>query len=115
MAKELSEKGRDYIIMKNYDIDSTKRLFHAIASIESEEECRAFFEDVCTFKEISDMAQRFDTALLLDKGYNYQKIGEKVGISTATISRVSRCLNYGSGGYRSVIDRVGCEVDTDEI
>lgn len=103
------------IEMKNYDNESTKRLFHAITSIETEDECRAFFEDICTIKEIVDMAQRFDTALLLDGGYNYQKIGEKVGISTATISRVSRCLNYGSGGYRAVIDRVGKEVNIDEI
>ena len=101
--------------MKNYDKDSTKRLFAAIMSLHTEEEYRAFFEDVCTIKEIVDMAQRFDTALLLDGGYNYQQIGEKVGISTATISRVSRCLNYGSGGYRKVIDRVRKEVDIDEI
>ena len=101
--------------MKSYDNESTKRLFHAIISLKTEEECRAFLEDVCTINEIVDMAQRFDTALLLDKGYNYQQIGEKVGISTATISRVSRCLNYGSGGYRTVIDRVKGEVDIDEI
>ncbi|MBR6917398.1 MAG: hypothetical protein IKN38_04370 [Clostridia bacterium] len=92
--------------MKNYETESTTRLFHAITSIKTEEECRAFFEDICTIKEIVDMAQRLDTAFLLDGGYNYQKIGETVGISTATISRVSRALNYGSGGYRTIIDRL---------
>lgn len=101
--------------MKNFDSESKKRLFHAILSLKTEEECAAFFEDVCTIKEIEDMAQRFDTALLLDKGCNYQQIGERIGVSTATISRVNRCLNYGSGGYRRVIDRIGGEVDTDGI
>ncbi len=101
--------------MKNFDNESTKRLYHALTSLRTEEECRAFLEDVCTIKEIVDMAQRFDTALLLDGGYNYQQIGEKVGISTATISRVSRCLNYGSGGYRTVIDRVKEDIKIDEI
>ncbi len=101
--------------MKKFDNDTTKRLFHALMALKTEEEFRAFFDDVCTIKEIVDMAQRFDTALLLDAGCNYQQIGERVGISTATISRVSRCLNYGAGGYRTVIDRVKGEVDLDEI
>ena len=101
--------------MKYYDDKSTKRLFKAVLALKNEEECRAFFEDVCTIKEIVDMAQRFDTALLLDEGFNYQQISDKVGISTATISRVSRCLNYGSGGYRTMIDRVKKEVKVDEI
>ena len=101
--------------MKNYDEKAIGRLFRAIASIEDEKECRAFFEDVCTIKEIVDMAQRFDTALLLNSGCNYQEICERVGVSTATISRVSRCLNYGDGGYKKIIDRIGKGVDLDEI
>ena len=52
------------------------------------------------------MTQRLDTAFLIDKGISYQKISEQIGVSTATISRVSRCLNYGAGGYRAVIDRM---------
>ncbi|MBQ7715378.1 MAG: TrpR-like protein [Clostridia bacterium] len=92
--------------MKNYDAASSDRLFKAILSLKNEEEVRKFLEDVCTLKEIADMAQRLDAAILLDQGCNYQKIGETVGISTATISRVSRCLNYGPGGYRTVIDRL---------
>ena len=81
-------------------------LFKAILSLKNEEEVRKFLEDVCTVKEIADMAQRLDAAILLDQGCNYQQIGETVGISTATISRVSRCLNYGPGGYRTVIARL---------
>ena len=68
--------------------------------------------DICTIKEILDLAQRLDTAILLDKGYSYQKITEKVDVSTATIGRVSKCLNYGSGGYRTAIDRLNASEDT---
>ncbi|MBO7215956.1 MAG: hypothetical protein J6V84_03055, partial [Clostridia bacterium] len=68
------------------------------------EECHKFFEDVCTIKEVQDMAQRLDAAILLEQGVNYQTISQQVGISTATISRVSRCLNYGNGGYKAAID-----------
>lgn len=85
--------------------DSLDRLFRVILSLKTLEECYALFDDVCTIKELQDMAQRMDTAFLLDEGMNYQNISKKIGISTATISRVSRCLNYGSGGYRAAIDR----------
>ena len=90
---------------KNNRKESVDRLFDVILSLKDKEECAAFFDDVCTIKEISDMAQRLDTAFLIDEGLNYQAISEKIGVSTATISRVSRCLNYGPGGYRAVIDR----------
>ena len=92
--------------MKNHhNAASIDRLFDVILSLKDHEECRAFFDDVCTIKEITDMAQRLDTAYLIDEGLSYQAISEKIGVSTATISRVSRCLNYGAGGYRAVIDR----------
>ena len=97
--------------MADYHTPSTARLFRTIAGITDPEECRAFFEDLCTIKEIQDMAQRLDTAVLLDQGLSYQKITEKVGVSTATISRVSRCLNYGTGGYQLVIDRIGDDAE----
>lgn len=92
--------------MPVYHSESIQNLFRAIASIQTPEECEAFLEDLCTIKELQDMAQRFDTAILLSEGRNYQEIAGKVGISTATISRVSRCLNYGSGGYRAAIDNL---------
>ncbi len=90
--------------MQKYRNENMDRLFEAIAKLESVEECYDFFEDLCTIKEIQDMAQRFYTAILLDKGESYQAISEKVGTSSATISRVNHCLNYGSGGYRKAID-----------
>jgi len=92
--------------MYNYKSESTDRLFQTILRLRSLEECYAFFDDLCTIKEIKDMAQRLDGAVMLDGGANYQAIVEKIGLSTATISRISRCLNYGSGGYRTAIDRM---------
>jgi len=92
--------------MKPIHNESADRLFDAILSLRDREECRAFFDDICTIKEITDMAQRLDTAFLIDDGVSYQKISERIGVSTATISRVSRCLHYGAGGYRTVIDRM---------
>ena len=85
---------------------SADRLFEAILSLKNVDECYDFFEDICTIKEVKDMCQRLDTAFLIDEGISYQKISEQIGVSTATISRVSRCLNYGAGGYRAVIDRL---------
>ena len=86
--------------------ESIDRLFQSILTLESLEECYDYFSDLCTVKEIQDMAQRFDTAVLLRQGASYQEIAQQVGISTATIGRVSRALNYGSGGYRTVIGRL---------
>lgn len=92
--------------MAEYKNTLTDKLFETIALISTPEECAAFFEDVCTIKEILDMAQRLETARLLESGMSYQKIAEKSGVSTATISRVNRCLNYGSGGYRMAIEKL---------
>ncbi len=92
--------------MTKLHTDSVDRLFEAVLSLESVEECYRFFEDICTIKEVLEMAQRLDTAILLDEGKNYQTISQEVGISTATISRVNKCLVYGSEGYRLAIDRL---------
>ena len=85
------------------------RLFKAILSLETEEECAAFFEDICTIKEIQDLTQRLEVAEMLNRGEKYQTIEEMTGASTATISRVNKCLNYGSGGYKTVIERLDKE------
>jgi len=85
---------------------SVDRLFQSILNLKTVDECYAYFEDLCTVKELQDMAQRLDTAVLLSQGVSYQKIAETVSVSTATIGRVSRCLNYGSGGYRTAICRL---------
>ena len=85
---------------------SLDRLMEAILKLETKEECVRFFEDLCTVKELLDMAQRLDVAALLREGVNYQTISQQVNVSTATISRVSRCLNYGAGGYGIALDRL---------
>ena len=101
--------------MQNYFSGSMNDLFRSIMLLKSEEECRAFFEDLCTIKELQDMAQRLETARLLFEGRNYQEISREVGISSTTISRVSRCLNYGKGGYETVISRLGGREKKDEV
>ncbi|MBO4343044.1 MAG: TrpR-related protein YerC/YecD [Clostridia bacterium] len=92
--------------MRSFKTASTDRLFKVIADLKTVEECYDFFEDLCTIKEIQDMSQRLDTAILLSTGKSYQKIAEEISVSTATISRVNKCLEYGSGGYRAVIDKI---------
>ncbi len=89
--------------MHNLHCESVDRLFQTILNLQTLEDCYAYFEDICTIKEILDMSQRLDTAILLSKGLSYQKIAEQVEVSSATIGRVSKCLNYGSGGYRKAI------------
>lgn len=83
--------------------DLTDQLFKAILSLRTEEECYQFFEDVCTVSEIKAMAQRLEVAKMLDQGCIYDTIVEKTGASTATISRVKRCLVYGEDGYNNVL------------
>ena len=85
---------------------SVDRLFQTILNLQTVEDCYAYFEDLCTIKEIRDMAQRLDTAILLSQGLSYQKIAQQVKVSSATIGRVSKCLNYGTGGYKKAIERL---------
>ena len=87
----------------------TDLLMKAILTLRSEEDAYRFFEDLCTIKELQDMAKRLETAELLSKGESYQTISERTGVSAATINRVSRCLNYGDGGYRRALERLAEE------
>jgi TrpR-related protein YerC/YecD len=80
-------------------------LFEGILSLGSVEECYNFFEDLCTITELRAMAQRFQVAKMLDEGQIYSDIVRETGASTATISRVNKCLVYGTDGYRTVLDR----------
>ena len=85
---------------------SLDQLFQAVLGLETLEDCYRFFEDVCTIKELQDLSQRFQIAVLLDQGLNYQTIAKEVDTSSTTISRVNTCLNYGSGGYRAALNRL---------
>ena len=93
--------------MENFHIETFDELFAAVLKLKSKEDCRKFFEDVCTIKELQDISQRLEVAKLLTDGKNYQEVSRLTGASTATISRVNKCLNYGSGGYKIVLDKNG--------
>ena len=87
--------------------DVTDKLFEAILTLENVEECYAFFEDICTVNEIKSLAQRLEVAKMLQQKKTYQDIQQITHASTATISRVNRCLSYGSDGYKLILERVG--------
>lgn len=89
-----------------YQNPATERLFRAILALQNVEECSAFFEDVCTIREILDIAQRLEVASMLKAGQSYNEITEKTGVSAATISRINRCLHYGTGGYKTALLRL---------
>lgn len=99
--------------MSNQRNEQLSQLYRAVLSLRSEEECRAFLEDLCTIQEVEDMRKRLEVARLLDGGVNYQEIGQQTGMSTATISRVNRSLRYGAEGYRLVLARLKGEDNTD--
>lgn len=98
--------------MERTSEESLLRLYRIIADIGSAAECEALLRDLCTARELEDMAQRLDAAFLLADGKNYQDISASTGLSTATISRVSKSLKYGSG-YRRAIARERGEEETE--
>lgn len=81
-------------------------LFEAFISLDNQEECYRFFEDLVTVKELQAMAQRWQVAKSLDEKQTYVEIEEKTGASAATISRINRCMAYGSEGYKRMIDKM---------
>ena len=91
---------------KFYDKPSSDLLYHALLQVQTVEECRQFLQDLCTVSELKAMEQRMEVAMLLDRGLIYSEILERTGASSATISRVNRCLHYGADGYRTVIPRL---------
>ena len=92
--------------MVDFHSESIDNLFSAILTLKTVGECYAFFEDACTIKELTEIAQRLEVAKLLDQGESYTVISSKTGASTATISRVNKCLTYGADGYKLVMDRI---------
>ncbi len=91
--------------MASLHSDDIDHLFAALLTLETVEECYRFFEDICTIRELQDISQRLAVARLLKAGKVYSEIAAATGASTATISRVNRCLNYGAGGYQMVLQR----------
>ena len=92
--------------MEKWHTPEVEALFKAILSLESVEECYKFFEDACTVKEILDIAQRLKAARMLRSGESYVTVSQETGMSTATISRVNKCLEYGGGGYALALERM---------
>jgi TrpR-related protein YerC/YecD len=84
----------------------TDALFESMLLLTSVEECYRYFEDLCTIQEVRDFGQRLEIAKALDAGGSYQSVIERTGVSTATIGRVKRCLQYGAGGYRLILERI---------
>lgn len=92
--------------MKEINDKSIDTLFEAVLQLKDIDECRRFFTDLCTISELKSMSQRMEVALMLRGKRIYTDIAAQTGASTATISRVNRCINYGSDGYNLVIDRM---------
>ena len=83
-----------------------QEFYEAVLTLKTVEECRQFFEDISTIKELQAMSQRFRVACLLDAGSNYLEVSDTTGASSATISRVNKCILYGSGGYATALERM---------
>ena len=104
MLTKLPLKGD--ISMKSFHNELTEYFYKAVLELRDTSECRNFFEDVCTVKELQDISQRLRVAQMLNEGHSYQEVSKETGASTATISRVNKCLVYGSGGYNTVMQRI---------
>jgi len=94
-----------------FDNERMDSLFEAILSLNSVEECRLFFEDLCTIKEIQSMGQRLEIAERLREGMSYHEVMEQTNASSATVGRVNRCLAYGNGGYELILSRKQENID----
>ena len=90
--------------IRNISKERMHELWRAISLLETPEECESFFNDLCTVAELDEMAKRLEVAKCIDAGMSYGDAAEKTGASTATISRVNKCLLYGRGGYKTVLN-----------
>ena len=92
--------------MNNDKNENIEFLYRSIICLDNIEDCKSFFEDICTLDEIQSIAKRLRAAKMLKDGMVYNEINEKTGLSTATISRVNRSMKYGNGGYEMVFERI---------
>ena len=92
--------------------EQTDQFFRSLLSLQSIDECYQYFEDVCTVKEVMTIAQRLEVARMLSGGMSYQQTIAQTGASSATISRVKRCLDYGDGGYALILSRLAESEET---
>jgi len=103
LKRESKERS---LSMDVFHTPGAELLVQAVLSLRTEDECRAFLEDLMTGKEIQDCSQRILVANLLRQKLVYSRIAQETGASSATISRVNRCCTYGAGGYQTVLERV---------
>ena len=89
-----------------WQTDDTAALFSAVLALRTEDEAAAFFRDLCTLRELTDLSHRWAVVRLLDQGHPYRQIAEETGASTATITRINQWLQHGACGYRLVLDRL---------
>lgn len=101
--------------MAKIDKKYLENLYRAILSLDNVNECACFLDDICTIQELEAISQRLEVARLLHQGKNYIDINKLTGASTATICRVSKCLSYGDGGYKTVIQRLEEAGENDEV
>ena len=109
IKQSIEATGKDQrrsFLMNNWKNEATDKLCLYLSKLKTQEEAYAFLEDICTISEILDISQRLSVAELLCSGENYSSVGQKTRASSATISRVSKCLAYGTGGYKMMIERV---------
>ncbi len=90
----------------DWKTDDVEALFNAVRSLEALDETERFFRDLCTLKELRDIAQRWAVVRMLDSGMHYAEISRETGASTATITRIASWLNHGEGGYRAMLDKL---------
>ena len=96
--------------MKNSKFDADiEYLYKGIITLDDPEDCKNFFEDLCTVSELQEMSRRIKAARMLSDGYVYSEIATQTGLSTATISRVNHCIKYGNGGYSKVLESIKLE------
>lgn len=93
-------------MISDKDKKNMQQFYRAILTLRDEEECRLFFDDVATIKEILDLSARLEVARMLSDGAVFSEISRETGASSATISRVNKCLSYGEGGYETVLKRL---------
>lgn len=103
-ARHRAERTAEMISEK--EKKNIQQFYNAVLSLENEEECRRFFDDVATIKEVLDLSARLEVARLLSKGEVFSVISKETGASSATISRVNKCITYGEGGYVTVLARL---------
>ncbi|MGI6173194.1 MAG: YerC/YecD family TrpR-related protein [Christensenellales bacterium] len=94
-------------MIEKLNTEATDRLVRALLSMRTKDEMLRFLEDLCTIREVQDLAQRLEVAQMLSDKVTYAEIAKQTGVSTATITRVNRSLTYGAGGYKAALERLG--------